>query len=183
MILTECEMPGVQVMEPLVVPDIRGRFVKIYHQKSFKDFGLEYQFKESFYTVSKKNVIRGMHYQLPPRDSIKTIFVTKGAILDVVLDIRKGSPTFGNHLFFELSEKNHRMIYIPAGCAHGFLSMLNDSCVMYSHTEMYDKECEKGIHFDSFGMNWGVNQPIVSDRDSNFILFKNFESPFCFNDR
>jgi dTDP-4-dehydrorhamnose 3,5-epimerase len=174
--LTECEISGVYLMEPLIVPDIRGCFVKIFHQKSFKDFGLEYQFNESFYTVSKKNVIRGMHYQLPPRDSIKTIFVTKGEILDVVLDIRKGSPSYGKHLSIELSEKNRRMIYIPAGCAHGFLSILDDSCVMYSHTEVYDKDRETGIHFDSFGMNWTVKDPIMSERDTKFQRFEDFES-------
>ncbi len=121
-----------------------------------------------------------MHFQIPPAAHVKLVYVTSGIILDVVLDIRKGSPTYGKYISAELSEKNRKMMYIPIGCAHGFLSLKNNSCVIYLQTTMYSKDNDAGIHIDSFGMDWGVSSPIMSTRDQAFPALQEFKTPFKF---
>jgi dTDP-4-dehydrorhamnose 3,5-epimerase len=171
-------LEGVYILEPNVFSDERGDFVKIYTNEAFEKFGLRADFKESYFSVSKKNVIRGMHFQAPPAEHIKLVYVTKGKILDVVLDIRTSSPTYGKYISQELSSKNHKITYLPAGVAHGFLSLENDSYVIYSQTSVYTSNHDKGVHFDSFGMSWGVKNPIVSARDKDFPTLNEFKSPF-----
>lgn len=177
------KLDGVYVIEPAVHEDGRGKFVKIFHHDTFLKNGLPIEFAESSYSVSAKNVIRGMHFQAPPRDHGKLIYVTSGAILDVALDVRKGSPTYGEYESVELSGENHRAIYIPSGFAHGFLSLRDNSCLTYMQTTMYSPESEAGIRFDSFGMDWSVSNPIVSDRDQDLPPLEEFETPFVYNNK
>ena len=166
------------VMEYSSFRDLRGEFVKTIHAETFRDNNLTYQYDESFYSVSNKNVIRGMHYQLPPDDHIKLVYVVTGAIVDVVLDVRKESETFGKFFAIELSSKDRKGIYIGKGFAHGFISLEDNTTVEYHTSTAQNRGSEAGIKFDSFGYDWGVKDPIVSSRDLEFKNFKEIVSPF-----
>jgi dTDP-4-dehydrorhamnose 3,5-epimerase len=168
------------VIRPKIFKDERGTFIKTFNKDFFVENGLVGDFKESFYSTSQKNVIRGMHFQVPPHDHIKVVYVTKGSILDVILDIRVGSPSYGKYVRQELSAENGSIVYIPKGCAHGFLSLENESCVVYLHSTQYWSEYDTGVCYDSFGLDWGIKNPIISKRDQNFIEFENLNSPFIF---
>lgn len=174
----EIELPGVYIIEPDIFKDERGIFIKTFHEMAFKERGLECNFKESFYSISKKGVIRGMHFQIPPYDHAKLIYVTSGKIVDIILDIRKELPTYGKYVAIELSSENGRILYVPKGCAHGFLAFEDNSTVIYLQTTIHSAEHDKGIRWDSFGMDWGIENPIISKRDMGFSKFENFDSFF-----
>lgn len=176
--LTKTKLDGVFIIETESFRDNRGVFVKSFNAEIFKALGLATNFKENFYSISKKGVIRGMHVQLPPKDHSKLVFVSKGSIIDVVLDIRNGSPTYGKYSAIKLSAKNNKMVYMPPGCAHGFISLEDDSCTVYLQTSTHSKKHDTGIKYDSFGMKWNTKKPIISKRDSEFVGFKKFLSPF-----
>jgi dTDP-4-dehydrorhamnose 3,5-epimerase len=176
--VTPTKIEGVYVIETDAFLDDRGVFVKTFHEQTFKEYGMNTHFKESFYSVSKKDVIRGMHFHLPPEDHSKLVYMTRGSVIDVVLDLRKESLTYGAFFTTHMSAENHTMVYIPTGCAHGFLSLEDDSCMIYLQTGMYSPAHDAGIHFDSFGMKWGVTTPIISKRDKEFLPFKDFSTPF-----
>lgn len=177
---TPTQLPGVIIIEPQVFSDARGSFIKPFHKQTFKELGFEHDFQENFYSLSKKNVIRGMHFQTPPQDHAKLIYVPRGEILDVIVDLRNGSPTYGQHASVILSAENHKMVYIPKGCAHGFLSLQDDSCTTYLQSTMRSAEHEGGIRYDSFGFDWGVSNPITSERDTQFPTLAEFKSPFVY---
>jgi len=158
------------ILELFSFKDDRGEFVKTIHKETFEKYNLEYIFTESFYSVSKKNVIRGMHFQTPPMDHAKLVYVVSGKILDVVVDLRKGS-TFGKHYSVELSDENRKGVYIGKGFAHGFLALEDNTVVEYHTTSSQSKQHEAGILWDSFGFDWGVSNPVLSLRDQNFNSF------------
>lgn len=173
------KLEGVFVIETKLFEDNRGVFVKTFHEETFKDFGLESKFKESFYSISKKNVVRGMHFHLPPKDHAKLVYVTCGSVLDIILDIRKSSPTYGKHITVEISQKNNKMVYIPVGCAHGFLSKEDGTCMVYLQSGMHSPAHDSGIRLDSFGVELGNNEDtIISERDLKFVPLADFDSPF-----
>ncbi len=172
------ELEGVFVIETDMFVDDRGFFTKTFHKHVFEEHGLESDFEESFYSISKKDVIRGMHFHLPPKDHAKLVYVTRGSVLDVTLDIRKNSPTFGKYITTLLSQDNHTMMYIPPGCAHGFLSLEDATCMVYLQSGVYSREEDTGIRYDSFGMDWKTQNPILSNRDKEFKTFEEFSSPF-----
>ena len=176
--VTETEISGVNIIEPILRDDERGSFIKTFNKDVFEKHNMESSFEESFFSISHKNVIRGMHVQIPPKDGVKLIHVSKGKIIDVVLDIRKKSTTYGKYISIEISDKNRLMIYIPKGCVHGFISLEDNTCVEYLQSTMYAPEYETGIHINSFGMNWDVMNPIISERDQNLPKFTEFETPF-----
>lgn len=176
--IIKTKLAGAYIIEPNVFEDERGQFIKIFHKNTFIEHGLDFNFEESFYSISAKNVMRGMHFQIPPKEHTKLVYVTNGAVLDAILDIRKKSPTYGEYLSIELSATNHKLLYIPIGFAHGFLSLENDSCMTYLQTTMYNKECDSGIKIDSFGMDWGKDKKNISERDKNFPALKEFKTPF-----
>lgn len=153
--IIKTKLRGVFVVKPNIFTDERGVFVKTFHQQSFREVGFADVFKESFHSSNKKDVIRGMHCQ----DTEKLVYVTSGRILDVVLNMQTGQYTC--HV---LSGENREMVYIPRSYAHGFLA-LEESCVMYLQSEMHSPATELGVRYDSFGMNWGIENPIVSKRD------------------
>jgi len=171
-------IPGLFLIKPNTYEDSRGTLLKTFHYNIFRREGLECDFKESFFSVSYKNVIRGMHFQFPPYDHAKLIYVIQGSIIDVSLDIRKGSPTYGMYFAEKINYKNKFMIYIPRGCAHGYLSLENNATLIYMQTSIYVPEFNSGIRYDSFGMNWDVSVPIISKRDREFVPFNKFEAPF-----
>ena len=176
--LRESTLSGVFLLEQSVFKDKRGAFVKFFQESFFRAHGLEGNFVESYYTRSKEDVIRGMHFQTPPYDHAKLVTVIQGTILDVVLDLRKTSRTFGCYETFELSRENRKSIYIPHGFAHGFTVLSESAVAYYMVTSEYNAEHDKGILYNSFGYDWKVANPVVSERDASFPAFRDFESPF-----
>jgi dTDP-4-dehydrorhamnose 3,5-epimerase/CDP-3, 6-dideoxy-D-glycero-D-glycero-4-hexulose-5-epimerase len=170
---------GVKLIHLNQFTDLRGSFVKVYNEDLFKEMGLQTGFKESYFSVSQKNVIRGMHFQTPPFDHVKLVYVNKGAIVDVVVDIRQKSPTYGQFVHFHINENQPCCVYIESGLAHGFLALEDNTMVTYNQTTGYAPNNDAGIRFDSFGFDWfGAKNPIISDRDLSFPSLSNFNSPF-----
>ena len=151
------KLPGVKIIEPYEFPDNRGMVVKPFVKREFK--GLQCNFKQSYYSLSKKNVLRGMHYQ---NGAAKLVYVLKGRVLDVVLH-RKTRK----YIAVELSEYNHKALYIPHGYAHGYLC-LEKSTFHYMQTKMWNPKEEGGIRWDSFGFDWKIKKPIMTERDKNY---------------
>ena len=151
--------------------DERGVFVKFFNSDVFLQHGLNCNFKERFYSVSNRNVIRGMHFQVSPFDQEKLVRVTHGKILDVVLDIRNESKTYGKYYSIVLSSNNYKALYIPKGFAHGFCTLSSKAVVEYMVTSTYSKISDSGIRWDSFDFDWPIDFPIVSNRDLNFTKF------------
>lgn len=178
--IIETELSGVFIIENFHTFDDRGEFTKTYHELVFKNNDLCTDFKESFFSISKRDVIRGMHFQVPPYDHEKLVYVVKGEMVDVVLDLRKSSKTYKKSISVILSDKNHRSIYIPKGLAHGFKSITDETITVYNVSTIYNKENDYGIRYDSFGFDWKVSDPILSERDSDFMTLNNFlnENPF-----
>ena len=161
--------------------DSRGSFVKVIQKSAFEAQGLEADFAEVFYTTSNENVLRGMHFQVPPSDHAKLVYCTSGAIFDMALDLRAGSPTFGRHECFDLSERENNAVYLPRGIAHGFYVREVPSVVVYHVTSEHRSEHDQGIRWDSFGASWPVTIPILSSRDAAFPTLDQFRSPFHYD--
>jgi len=169
--IEETKLKDVYVINYSSFKDKRGEFVKTIHEGDFTNYGLDWKFAESFYSLSCKDVIRGMHFQHQPYDHGKLVYVVSGKIMDVVLDLRNSSATFGKYFYIELSADARNAIYMGKGFAHGFLSLIDQSIVEYHTTTVQSKLAEGGIKYDSFGFDWGVTNPIVSDRDNAFDNF------------
>lgn len=174
----ETFISGLKVIELNEFKDDRGGFVKVFNKDLFAENDLVTDFSESYFSISSKDVIRGMHFQVPPSDHVKIVYVNTGSILDVVLDIRKSSSTYGKFFTLEMDTLNRKLLYIPKGCAHGFKSCENNTMVTYLQNSVYDPVSDLGIKFNSFGMNWGVNIPIISERDNQFVDLEHYKSPF-----
>ncbi|MDR0824620.1 MAG: dTDP-4-dehydrorhamnose 3,5-epimerase family protein [Prevotella sp.] len=174
----ETFIDGLIILETNHFKDDRGSFQKLFNYDFFRENGLDTDFREFYYSISKKDVIRGMHFQLPPCDHSKLVYVSKGRIRDVVLDLRTDSKTYKQFFSIELDDAAARYLYISKGLAHGFLSLEDDTIVNYAQTSCYSKEHDSGIKFDSFGFDWQINNPIVSGRDSNFESLVNLKSNF-----
>jgi dTDP-4-dehydrorhamnose 3,5-epimerase len=158
--------------------DQRGSFLKVFNADFFSKNNLPADFRESYFSVSKKDTIRGMHFQAPPFEHIKLVYLNQGKIVDVVLDIRKNSKTYGEFFTIDISEENPVAVYIPTGCAHGFLSMEDNTMVTYLQTSVYNKESDQGIKYDSFGLDWKIKNPVISGRDKRFVSFCDFKTMF-----
>jgi len=180
MAITETELKGVFLIEPDIFSDDRGLFIKPYNEDLFRSQGIQMEIKESFYSVSMKNVIRGMHFQLPPFDYEKMVYVTDGRIKDVLLDLRKGSPSYTQFFSIELSAENARQIYMPKGIAHGFVSLSDKATVTYLQSVVHRPDYDAGIKWNSFGMEWNIDHPVLSERDQAFPVLGEFDSPFQF---
>lgn len=177
-----CHIEGLYILEPMVYGDSRGYFFEAYNQAAFHAQGLDYSWVQDNQSSSTKGVIRGLHFQAPPYAQTKLIRVIRGSILDVAVDIRKGSSTFGQHIALELSEENKLQLLIPAGFAHGF-SVLSDTAeVMYKCDHLYNKQAEGGIRFNDPALNidWKVptESAIVSDKDALLPCLSDLVSPF-----
>lgn len=171
-------METLKILDLPSFKDMRGSFVKTFNDTLFQSWGIQFQLKESYFSTSELNVIRGMHFQLPPQQHAKIVFCPIGAILDVALDLRKESPTYGQCFSQILSGENHKAFYIPEGFAHGFKSLSSGSLTYYLVSSEYHPASDTGIAFNSFGFDWESANPILSDRDAQFISFDQFESPF-----
>lgn len=168
------ELEGVYIIENKIFEDKRGRFFKTFNKNIFLENGIDVEFRESYYSISKKDVIRGMHFQIPPKDHEKLVYVAKGKVLDVILDLRKNSKSFGKSISIELTSENGRLVFIPKGLAHGFKSLEDDTMMVYNVATEYENECDFGISWDSFNFEWKVKDPIISERDKNFESFVEF---------
>lgn len=175
--ITETGFEGLSVIENFNAFDDRGLFVKTFNDNLFRQHGISFTPKEIYYSLSKKNVIRGMHFQIPPHDHAKLIYVISGAILDVVIDIRRSSGTYGKYFEIILRENDYSL-FIPSGFAHGFKSLQDNSIVVYNQTSCYSREHDTGILWDSFGFNWGDESFVLAERDKSFLPFNKFQSPF-----
>jgi dTDP-4-dehydrorhamnose 3,5-epimerase len=158
--------------------DERGTFNKLYHEGVFAEKGAKIDIKEQYYSISAKNVLRGMHFQLPPYSHDKLVSCLTGSVLDVVLDLRKDSPTYRQFDSFNLNQDNALALYIPSGMAHGFLSLEDNTIMLYNTSAGYEPKSDKGIHWNSFAFDWPCDQPTISSRDEQQPLFSNFNSPF-----
>ena len=177
----EKELEGIAIIEADVFHDERGYFMEFYNEKKFKHIVKSvFSFKQDNISCSKKHVLRGLHLQSPPFDQGKLIQVLNGKALDVVVDVRKKSKTFGKHLKIELSSKNNRKLWVPHGFAHGFLSLEDDTILSYKCTNYYSKAHEMDLLWNDENLNidWGIENPILSEKDQKATRFENFNSPF-----
>ncbi|MDG6773622.1 dTDP-4-dehydrorhamnose 3,5-epimerase [Thiomicrorhabdus sp. ZW0627] len=176
--IKETNLDGVFEIQSKKFEDQRGLFVKTFHSDLFNESGLECDFKESFYSVSKKGVLRGMHFQQPPHDHAKLVYVTDGEILDVAVDIRRDSDSFGNFFYTKLSSENVKSLYMSKGFAHGFLTLSESATVTYLTTTVHSPSSDSGIRWDSFGFDWeqifSRNELVISDRDCAFPSLSEF---------
>ncbi len=154
-----------------VFSDERGHFIKTIHAPTFETGNLDCDFKESYYSISKKDVFRGMHFQSVPYEHSKLVHVVHGAILDIVLDLRSNSKRFGEYFTIEMTSKNRKALYVGKGFAHGFLSLENDTIVEYHTTSVQSKIGEGGVRWDSFGFKLPISVPIISLRDGALPVF------------
>lgn len=174
-------LPGLLVMEPAVFSDARGYFYESFNLKKFCDLiGKTVEFVQDNQSLSSKGVVRGLHLQSPPFAQGKLVRVVKGSVVDAAVDIRKNSPTYGKSFSLTLSDKNHLMMWIPEGFAHGFSSLEDHTIFLYKCTNYYDKNSEKAIRFDDPDLNidWKTADPNVSEKDLEAPYFSQFDSPF-----
>jgi dTDP-4-dehydrorhamnose 3,5-epimerase len=165
------------IINPSVFEDSRGYFFEAYNQAKFKENGIDYQFIQDNQSFSKRGVIRGLHLQINPFAQAKLVRVLQGEILDVAVDLRKNSPTYGQYVSVVLSAENKKQLMIPHGFAHGFSVLSETASVLYKVDQVYNKDCERGIRYDdpTLNIDWGVdlNESIVSEKD---IVLPNFEN-------
>ena len=173
---------GLLIIEPRVFRDSRGYFFESFSQREFEEKVGPITFVQDNESMSTRGVMRGLHFQRPPYTQSKLVRCVKGAVLDVAVDIRKGSPTYGQHVAVELTDVNHRQFFIPKGFAHGFAVLSDIAIFQYKCDEFYHPESESGISIldDSLGINWRIplTDAILSDKDTKNPLFQDFVSPF-----
>lgn len=168
------------IVQPKIFEDNRGYFFESYNKKAFEKHGINANFVQDNQSLSQKGILRGLHFQAPPHAQGKLVSVTKGAVLDIAVDIRKGSPTYGKQFSIELNEKNKTMLWIPEGFAHGFLTLADQTIFTYKCTNFYSKESEGSIIWNDpqIGINWGITDPVLSEKDKIGVSLKEFNSPF-----
>lgn len=179
--IVETCIADVVIIEPKVFGDHRGWFTETYSKKMFEDNGYHHDFIQDNHSMSgQKGTLRGLHFQLNPKAQTKLVRCTKGKILDVAVDLRRGSPSYKKWVAVELSEENKKQLLVPKGFAHGFLTLTDDVEVQYKVDEYYAPDCDRGIRFDDpeIGMNWGIERPILSDKDLNAPLLKDSDANF-----
>jgi dTDP-4-dehydrorhamnose 3,5-epimerase len=160
-------IPGCYLIRPWRRHDERGLFVKTFHASAFRELGLEHNFRESYYSISRKGVLRGMHFQRPPSDHAKLVYCVTGTILDAFVDLRGGSGVFGAHECVELSAENGLVLYLPPGVAHGFYVLSDEAITVYHVAVEYDPVADSGVRWDTCGIPWPTASPILSVRDCN----------------
>ena len=178
--IIKTNIPAVLLIEPKVFADERGYFFESYNRKKFVEHGIPEIFIQDNESKSQKGVLRGLHFQKPPFAQGKLVRVIKGTVIDVAVDIRKGSKTYGQWTSAELSEENKKMLWVPHGMAHGFVTLEDETIFSYKCTELYNKSSEGSIRWDDPDLNidWGLESPVLSDKDKQAPLFRDFVSPF-----
>ena len=180
------EIEGVLIIEPKIFGDDRGYFFESFNARKFADkTGMGINFVQDNESKSRYGVLRGLHFQLPPYTQSKLVRVVKGKVVDVAVDLRKGSPTYGKYAMCELSEDNHRQFFVPQGMAHGFVVLSEEAVFQYKCDDFYHPEAEGGIMWNdpSINVQWPISAADISlsERDKCHPLLKDFESPFVYN--
>lgn len=183
---TETKLKGVYIIEPQVFGDARGYFMETWSTRNFEELGLHYDFVQDNQSYSaKKGVLRGIHFQNAPMAQAKLVRVIRGAVMDVAVDLRKGSPTFLQWTAVELSAENKKMLMIPRGFGHGFKTLTDDVEFCYKVDNLYSRECDRGIRFDDpdIGVDWGdVAEEMLSAKDISAPLYKDSDCNFSFEE-
>ncbi|OGH96508.1 MAG: dTDP-4-dehydrorhamnose 3,5-epimerase [Candidatus Melainabacteria bacterium GWF2_32_7] len=176
------DIPEVILIKPKVFSDSRGFFAETYKYSEFRQNGIPQIFVQNNHSKSSKGVLRGLHYQKNPKVQAKLVKCIRGEIFDVAIDIRKGSPSFGKWVGVILSEDNKEMLFIPEGFAHGFLVLSDDAEIIYSVTEEYSPENDRGIRWDDpeIGINWQIDNFIISEKDLKQPLLKDIDNNFVY---
>lgn len=176
---------GVVIIEPKVFKDARGYFFESFSQREFEEKVRKINFVQDNESMSSYGVMRGLHFQRPPFTQSKLVRCVKGRVLDVAVDIRKGSPTYGQHVAVELTEDNHRQFFVPRGFAHGFAVLSETAVFQYKCDNFYAPQADGGISIkdDSLGIDWHipVENALLSEKDTKHALLKDFDSPFSIN--
>ena len=179
------DIEGVVIIEPRVFKDARGYFFESFSQREFEEKVRKINFVQDNESMSSYGVMRGLHFQRPPFTQSKLVRCVKGAVLDVAVDIRKGSPTYGKHVAVELTEENHRMIFIPRGFAHGFAVLSETAVFQYKCDNFYAPQADDGLSImdGDLGIDWMIptENAILSEKDTKHALLKDFDSPFDYN--
>lgn len=180
------DIEGVLIIEPKVFGDARGYFLESFNAKEFAEkTGLNINFVQDNESLSSYGVMRGLHFQTPPFTQSKLVRCVKGSVLDVAVDIRKGSPTYGKHVAVELTEDNHRQFFVPRGFAHGFAVLSETAVFQYKCDNFYAPQADGGISIldDSLGIDWKIptDKALLSEKDTKHVLLKDFDSPFDIN--
>ena len=178
--IKETKLSGLLIIQPKVFPDDRGYFYESFNRSKLKELGFDETFVQDNISKSSKGVLRGLHFQAPPYSQGKLVQVIKGSVLDVAVDIRKSSPTYGQHFSLILSEENKTQMFIPIGFAHGFLTLEDDTIFSYKCTNFYNKESEGAILWNDsdLNINWIEKNPTVSEKDRKASSFQDFNNPF-----
>jgi len=181
MTIIKTNLDGLLLIQPKIFEDIRGYFFESYNMLNFQKNGIDTMFVQDNQSLSCKGTLRGLHFQSPPFAQVKLVRVIIGSILDVAVDIRKESRTYGEYYSTVLTGKNKNMLYIPEGFAHGFLALENDTVIQYKCSDVYNKESEGGLIWNDPDVNidWGLDfAPIISEKDKLGVLLKELKSPF-----
>ena len=177
----DTEIKGCFKIIPPSSRDQRGTFVKHYQKEIFSELKIDLDITESYYSISKRHVLRGLHFQLPPFEHHKLVNCIQGSVIDVTLDLRIGSPSYGHCAQVTLDDDDHSSIYIPAGVAHGFYVTSDTAVLLYNVTSSYHSGSDSGIAWNSISLRWPIeSEPIVSERDAKLVGFQDFHSPFYF---
>lgn len=173
-------LEGAMTIQPDLFSDERGYFFESYNAERYKQFGIPEKFLQDNQSFSAKGVLRGLHFQNPPFEQGKLVRVIQGSVLDVIVDIRKKSSTYGHHLSVKLDGIDNKMLWIPPGFAHGFVSLEENTIFVYKCTNVYNKASEGGIIWNDpdLNINWGISNALVSEKDLELGLFRNLNSVF-----
>jgi dTDP-4-dehydrorhamnose 3,5-epimerase len=180
-VITKSKIEGLFIIEPRVFEDTRGAFYETFNEKIFQEkTGIDLSFCQDNESISKKNVLRGLHFQNPPFAQGKLVRVVAGRVIDIAVDIRKSSKTYGQYESIELSAENKKQFWIPPGFAHGFVALEDNSIFNYKCTNYYNPNSERTIQWNDtvLNINWEINDPIISEKDQNGIDFTTFVSEF-----
>lgn len=179
--ITATSLPDVLMLTPSRFGDDRGWFSETWNAERMCAAGVDIAFVQDNHSFSAaKGTLRGLHYQRPPRAQDKLVRCSRGAILDVAVDVRKGSPAYGQWVAVELSAGNGKQLLVPKGFLHGFVTLTDDTEVQYKCSDTYAPDCDGSIRWDSVGIDWGVTDPVLSAKDAGAIPFADFDSPFSY---
>jgi len=184
--VSETALPGVLLLEPRRFGDHRGFFCESWNKARMSEYGIDIEFVQDNHSLSREaGTVRGLHFQSPPHAQAKLVRCGRGALFDVAVDIRKGSPTYGKWVGFELSFENGKQLLIPEGFLHGFAALEPDTEIIYKCSDYYAPDCDGAVRFDDpdIGIDWGLDrEPILSEKDAAAPLLRDFETPFSYVD-
>ena len=176
--IEELSIEGCYLITPRIINDERGCFVKTLNKDIFLEHGLCSDFEEEYFSLSNQNVLRGMHFQKPPSAHAKLIYCMEGEVLDVFVDIRRDSSTYQKHQKLNLDSTYRRILYLPPGIAHGFYTLTSSAIMIYKTSTCYDPVNDDGILWNSCGIDWMIESPLLSARDESFLPMNSYKSPF-----